>query len=135
MRAFFGDKYGDPVRVLRSGREAVGDGLAAASSAAARTCDHTGQIGFFKIVGEEAVGKGVRRLTAVTGREAVEDVQRLDAILADLTGRFRCQPEDLPARVDGLQEEIKKLQQQLKKGAATDLPGRGRQAVGRRPPR
>src|SRR5262249_42592057 len=46
-----------------------------------------------------------------------------DAILADLSGRFRCKPDELAGRVDGLQEEIKKLQQQLKKGAATDLQG------------
>jgi alanyl-tRNA synthetase len=85
--------------------------------------EHTGQIGFFKIVSEEAVGKGVRRLTCVTAREAVAAVQKEDAILADLAGRFRCKPDELPARVENLQEEIKKLQQQLKKGVASDLQG------------
>src|SRR5262249_18943525 len=39
--------------------------------------------------------------------------------------RFRCKPEDLAGRVESLQDEIKKLQQQLKKGAATDLAGAG----------
>src|SRR5262249_28621588 len=38
---------------------------------------HSGQAGFFKIISQEAVGKGVRRVTAVTGREAVATVQRL----------------------------------------------------------
>src|SRR5262249_56811845 len=80
-----------------------------------------GQAGFFKIVGEEAVGKGVRRIVGVTGREAVAWVQRLDHIAGELTARFRCKPEELPARIDSLQDEIKKLQQQLKKGAAGDL--------------
>jgi alanyl-tRNA synthetase len=51
----------------------------------------------------------------------VKAVQKEDAILADLTARFRCKPEELPSRIDTLQDEIKKLQQQLKKGAATDL--------------
>ena len=41
---------------------------------------HTGQAGFFKIVGQEAVAKGVRRVTAVTGREAVATVQQLSAV-------------------------------------------------------
>src|SRR5262249_1161698 len=36
---------------------------------------------------------------------------------------FRCKPEELPARLDSLQEEVKKLQQQLKKGTAGDLQG------------
>ncbi|HXG11378.1 MAG TPA: DHHA1 domain-containing protein [Gemmataceae bacterium] len=85
--------------------------------------DHTGQAGFFKIVGEEGLGKGVRRLTCVTAREAVATVQRQDAILQELTARFRCKPEELPGRIEALQEEIKKLQQQLKKGAAADLQG------------
>jgi alanyl-tRNA synthetase len=119
VRAFFGDKYGDVVRVVE-----VGDGFSREFCGGTHL-DHTGQAGYFKVVAEEAVGKGVRRLTCVTAREAVRAVQREDAILAELTGRFRCKPEELPARIDGLQEEIKKLQQQLKKGAATDLAGIG----------
>jgi alanyl-tRNA synthetase len=71
------------------------------------------------------VGKGVRRVVAVTGREAVATVQRLAAVVDDLTGRFNCQPEDLPRRVEVLQEEVKKLQNQLRKGAASDLAGAG----------
>jgi alanyl-tRNA synthetase len=115
VRAFFGDKYGDVVRVIE-----IGDGFSREFCGGTHL-EHTGQAGFFKIVGEEAVGKGVRRLTCVTAREAVATVQKQDAILTDLTGRFRCKVEELPARIDVLQEEIKKLQQQLKKGAATDL--------------
>jgi alanyl-tRNA synthetase len=115
VKAFFGDKYGDVVRVVD-----VGDGFSREFCGGTHL-EHTGQIGFFKIASEEAVGKGVRRLTCVTARAAVAAVQREDAILADLSGRFRCQPEELSARVESLQEEIKKLQQQLKKGAASDL--------------
>src|SRR5439155_2196621 len=111
----FGDKYGDVVRVVD-----IGDGFSREFCGGTHL-NHTGQAGFFKIVSEEGVAKGVRRLTCVTARAAVAAVQKEDAILADLTGRFRCKPEELPARVDSLQEEIKKLQQQLRKGAATDL--------------
>jgi alanyl-tRNA synthetase len=115
VRAFFGDKYGDVVRVVE-----IGDGFSREFCGGTHL-DHTGQAGFFKIVGEEAVGKGVRRLVCVTGREAVATVQKQEAILQDLAGRFHCKAEELPARIESLQEEIKKLQQQLKKGAATDL--------------
>jgi alanyl-tRNA synthetase len=166
VRAFFGDKYGDVVRVVeihdsppsppqrgrgvggegaevptpspptplpRSGGEGSKGALLPRSGGegsddvfSREFCggthlDHTGQAGFFKIISEEAVGKGVRRLTCVTAREAVKAVQKEDAILADLTARFRCKPEELPARIDSLQDEIKKLSHQLKKGAATDL--------------
>jgi alanyl-tRNA synthetase len=117
VKHFFGDKYGDVVRVVE-----VGDGFSREFCGGTHL-EHTGQIGYFKIVGEEAVGKGVRRLTCVTAREALKAVQKEDTILADLTSRFRCKAEELPARIEGLQEEIKKLQQQLKKGAASDLQG------------
>jgi alanyl-tRNA synthetase len=117
VRAFFGDKYGDVVRVVE-----IGDGFSREFCGGTHL-EHTGQIGLFKILSEEAVGKGVRRLTCVTARKAVEVVQQDDAILAELAGSFRCRPDELPARVAGLQEEIKKLQQQLRKGAATDLQG------------
>jgi alanyl-tRNA synthetase len=82
---------------------------------------HTGQAGFFKITSQEAVGKGIRRVTGVTGRESVATVQRLSAIVNALTERFRCKPEDLPKRIEGLQEEVKKLEQQVKKGTAGDV--------------
>jgi alanyl-tRNA synthetase len=117
VRHFFGDKYGDVVRVVE-----IGDGFSREFCGGTHL-EHTGQAGFFKIVSEEGIAKGVRRLTCVTAREAVAAVQKEDAILANLTERFRCKPEELPARVDSLQEEIKKLQQQLRKGAATDLQG------------
>src|SRR5205823_14482368 len=123
VRAVFGEKYPDPVRVLLIGAERPEQVTLEHS---VEFCGgthlfHTGQAGFFKIVGQEAVGKGVRRVTAVTGPKAVALIQRQDRLLAELAGRFRCQPEDLPARIDNLQEELKKVQQQLKKGAAGDL--------------
>jgi alanyl-tRNA synthetase len=123
VRAVFGEKYPDPVRVLLIGAQRPEEVTPEHSVefCGGTHLHHTGEAGFFKIVSQEAVGKGVRRVTAVTGREAVAQVQRLAAVVDDLTGRFNCKPEDLPGRIDGLQEEIKRLQQQLKKGAAGDL--------------
>src|SRR5581483_3480960 len=72
-----------------------------------------------------------RRLVCVTGPEAVARVQKLASVVTDLTDRFRCKPEELASRIDGLQDEIKKLQQQLKKGAATDLASAGDKLLAR----
>jgi alanyl-tRNA synthetase len=119
VRAFFGDKYGDVVRVVE-----IGDGFSREFCGGTHL-EHTGQAGFFKITGEEAVGKGVRRLIGVTGREAVAQVQKLDSVVGELTTRFRCKPEELSSRIEGLEEQIKKLQTQLKKGAAGDLQSVG----------
>ncbi len=127
VRAVFGEKYPDPVRVLMIGPQKPHE---ATREDSVEFCggthlNHTGQAGFFKIVAQELVGKGVRRVTAVTGREAVATVQRLSAVVDDLAGRFNCTPEDVPRRVEVLQEEVKKLQTQLRKGAASDLAGAG----------
>src|SRR5207244_6042056 len=69
VRAVFGEKYPDPVRVLLIGPEKPEQ---ATPEHSVEFCggthlNHTGETGFFKIVSQEAVGKGVRRLTAVTG--------------------------------------------------------------------
>lgn len=127
VRAVFGEKYPDPVRVLIVGAKKAEEATPECSIefCGGTHLTHTGEAGFFKIVGQELVGKGVRRVTAVTGREAVRTVQALAGVVDDLTGRFRCKPEDLASRVEALHDEVKKLQQQLKKGAATDLAGAG----------
>jgi alanyl-tRNA synthetase len=123
VRAVFGEKYPDPVRVLLIGPTAPQE---ATPEHSVEFCGgthlrHTGQAGFFKITSQELVSKGVRRVTAVTGREAVATVQRMDRVLDTLVNRFNCKPEDVVNRIDALQDEVKKLQQQLKKGAAADV--------------
>jgi alanyl-tRNA synthetase len=127
VRAVFGEKYPDPVRVLLIGADRPQEATADCSVefCGGTHLHHTGEAGPFKIVSQEAVGKGVRRVTAVTGREAVAVVQRLSSAVEGLCGRLNCKPEELLGRVEALQEEVKKLQGQLKKGAAGDLAGAG----------
>ncbi len=125
VRAVFGEKYPDPVRVLMIGSDDTSD---ITEDDSVEFCggthlQHTGQAGFFKIVSQESVAKGVRRVTAVTGRAAVQAVQQMSSVVDELTARMNCKAEDIPARVEALQDEIKKLQTQLKKGAAIDLQG------------
>lgn len=125
VRAVFGEKYPDPVRVVMIGTD---DPAHIAADMSVEFCGgthvpRTGTIGLFRLVSQEAVAKGVRRVTAVTGRAAYADAQARGAVLEELAGRFQCKPDELPARVDALQEQVKKLQEQLKKGAAADLGG------------
>ncbi len=125
VRAVFGEKYPDPVRLLLIGAERPEEATLETSVefCGGTHLEHTGQAGFFKIVSQEGVGKGVRRVTAVTGREAVAVVQRQAALLDDLSGRLNCKPEEIAGRLAALQDEVKKLQTQIKKGTAGDLAG------------
>jgi alanyl-tRNA synthetase len=125
VRAVFGEKYPDPVRVLLIGPNSPAEVTPddSVEFCGGTHLSRTSQAGLFKIVSQEAVGKGVRRVTAVTGRGAVNAVQKMARIVGDLAERFRCSPDELPARVESLQDEVKKLQNQMRKGVSGDLAG------------
>ncbi len=125
VRAVFGEKYPDPVRVVLIGPEKP---EAATFDDSVEFCGgthvpRTGTIGYFKIQSQEPVAKGVRRVTAVTGRAAAEAMTQLSTTVTALTDRFQCKPEELPVRVGGLDDEIKRLQEHLKRALALTIDG------------
>jgi alanyl-tRNA synthetase len=115
--ALFGEKYGDVVRVLRIGwpgepfsRELCGG----------THVNETGEIGLFHIVSEEGVGAGVRRIEAVTGRVAVDLVERQMAVLQRTAAYLGVSPDEVDRRALGLLDELQstrketaRLQEQL----------------------
>jgi alanyl-tRNA synthetase len=103
--ALFGEKYPDIVRVVQMGdfsRELCGG----------THLDSVGQVGLFKIVGEESVAAGTRRITALTGRAALEFVRQEEEVLAELAGTLRVPPGQVTQRVAALLEEIRTLKKQ-----------------------
>jgi alanyl-tRNA synthetase len=123
VRAVFGEKYPDPVRVIMIGAEKPNQATAQMSVefCGGTHLSRTSQIGLFKIVSQDNVAKGVRRVTAVTGRRAFDYVQEMSDTLGELTGRFNCSVAELPKRAEALQEQVKTLQKHLQKGTAGDL--------------
>lgn len=120
VRAVFGEKYPDPVRVIAVGTEDPRKNASAEHSIEFCGGTHlssTGQAGFFKIVAEEAVSKGVRRITAVTGRAAVEYVQKVETDVRSVQQMLSVPFEDAPKRIAALQDEIKTLKKKLASGA------------------
>ena len=110
IRAMFGEKYPDPVRVIRIGRGRKLEGLKHPLELCGGThVGRTGQIGFFKIVAEESVAKGTRRITALTGQAALEYVQKLEATAASAAKALRIKAEQLPERIEAMLKEIKTL--------------------------
>jgi alanyl-tRNA synthetase len=104
--AFFGDKYGDIVRVLEAGSSIE---LCGGTHVRA-----TGDIGFVKIVGESSIGSNLRRIEAVTGNNAMEYIQKMYENLSASAALLSTQPFDLVAAVQRELEEKKMLYVEIK---------------------
>jgi len=127
VRAVFGEKYPDPVRVMAIGAP---DPLAATEDTPVEFCGgthlgRTSQVGLFKITSQESVAKGVRRITAVTGRSAVERVQQLASIVEEASAALRASAAEIPQRIAAMQSEIKRLKKAPPARAAAGEAGGG----------
>jgi alanyl-tRNA synthetase len=104
--AFFGDKYGDKVRVVsidRFSKELCGG----------THCRATGEIGLFRIVSETGVAAGVRRIEASTGSDAITQVKRLEQDVRALSELLKASPADLVAKTKKLLEQVKEKEREL----------------------
>ena len=110
--ALFDEKYGDVVRVLSVGRPAISTELCGGTHVSA-----SGEIGFFEIVSEASVGSGLRRIEAVTGREAARLAAASMAALQSLGKLLDATPEGVPDKVQAL---ISSREQEIKKSEALE---------------
>lgn len=115
--ALFGERYPDFVRV-------VGMGEFSLEFCGGTHLTSTGQVGLCKIVGEEAVGTGVRRITAYTGPKAIAFIRDEEALLAQSAVLLKApRVDDIPRRIETLQNELKNakkaLAEQTSKNVAT----------------
>ena len=109
--ALFGEKYGDIVRMVR-----VGD-LKPYSSVSIELCggthvNNTGVIGLIRIVSEESVASGVRRIEALTGRRAYEVVKDESDILDSLSKATNLTMRDLERGILKMGEQLKKIERE-----------------------
>ena len=104
--AFFGDKYGDRVRVVR-----IGD--FSTELCGGTHIQQAGDIGLFRLSAEGGVSAGVRRIEAVTGATAFEVMRAYDSVLAEITGLLRSTSEDAVDKVRRLLERQKELERQV----------------------
>jgi alanyl-tRNA synthetase len=114
--ALFGEKYGDEVRVVSMGRGV--HGAKAGKPYSVELCggthvSATGQIGLIRVLGESAVGAGVRRIEAVTGESAREYLAEQDERVKALAASLKVQPGEVLSRVEALMDERRKLEREL----------------------
>ncbi len=123
--ALFGEKYGDIVRTVKVG--------SAKSPISFEVCggthvDRTGDLGLFQVISEGSIGSGMRRIEAVTGREAEKLIEERASMLDKIARRLQVPAADVEGKLSGVLEELDSerkravvLERQLSKETAESL--------------
>jgi alanyl-tRNA synthetase len=111
--ALFGEKYGDRVRVLTLGRALRGEGAYSVELCGGTHVARTGDIALFKIVAETGIAAGVRRVEALTGESARRWLLDQAGVAKQLAEQFKVPVAEVPARVDAVIAERRKLERDL----------------------
>jgi alanyl-tRNA synthetase len=127
-RALFGEKYGDEVRVVAMG-EGSGNTLAWSVELCGGThVRRTGDIGLVSVIGESAVGAGVRRIEALTGRAARRHANHFIHLAKTGAAELKVQPDEVPERIAALIDERKRLEREVSEARRKLAMGGGERA-------
>lgn len=107
--ALFGEKYGEKVRVLSI---AGAEGVFSKELCGGTHVRATGDIGLFKIVSDESIASGVRRIRAITGADAYERFREAEVLVDELASSLRTSRSELVNAVSRLQDELKKARRE-----------------------
>ncbi|HUE41960.1 MAG TPA: alanine--tRNA ligase [Candidatus Sulfotelmatobacter sp.] len=124
--AFFGDKYPESnVRVVTIPDERAPRGFYSKELCGGTHVHRIGDIGVLKIVGEQSVAAGVRRIEAVTGIGALEHFQKQAQVLSQVASKLNVGEDDVLAIIEKLSQTVKSLEKDLetqkRKGALGQL--------------
>jgi alanyl-tRNA synthetase len=111
--ALFGEKYGDEVRVVAMGPSEDGKGAWSMELCGGTHVSRTGDIGQFRIVAENGVSAGVRRIEAVAGKAAESLTATNEQRLLQLASMMKVSVADAPERLATLLEERKAMERQI----------------------
>jgi alanyl-tRNA synthetase len=104
--AVFDEKYGATVRIVKMGQMSM-------ELCGGTHVQRTGDIGLLKVVHESAIAAGVRRIEAVTSKEALAHVQKVEEELKKAAGLFKANPLELADRTDKLLKHVRDLEKKI----------------------
>jgi alanyl-tRNA synthetase/REP element-mobilizing transposase RayT len=126
---FFGDKYGDLVRVVQIGGDAKqlnGYSMELCGGTHTRA---TGEIGVFRIVSESAVAAGVRRIEAVAGLAAYQAARQEAELLRSVAGRVNAPVAELEKKIEALLAQQKELEKSVRASNQKEGAGRAKELL------
>jgi alanyl-tRNA synthetase len=110
---FFGEKYGETVRVVQiGGKTGALDGYSMELCGGTHT-RATGEVGLFRIISENAVAAGIRRVEALAGLRAYEKTREDAALLSTVSSRVNSPVSELEKKIESLLAQQKDLEKQL----------------------
>ncbi|MDP1717673.1 MAG: DHHA1 domain-containing protein, partial [Burkholderiales bacterium] len=104
--AFFGDKYGDEVRV-------IGMGEFSTELCGGTHVRRTGDIGLFKVISETGVAAGIRRIEAVTAEGALAYVQQQQEKLVEAAAALKTSPQEIGTKITQIMDNMRQLEKEL----------------------
>lgn len=105
--ALFGEKYGEQVRVVKIGEFSL-------ELCGGTHLNSTSNIGLFKILNEEGIGSGIRRIEAVTGDRALKYIKEKENIIKEVSDKLQTTPSGIPLKVDQLIDDTNNIKKKIK---------------------
>jgi alanyl-tRNA synthetase len=112
--ALFGEKYESLVRVLEMGSHST-------ELCGGTHCHRTGDIGSFRIISENPLAQGIRRIEATTGENVITHARKTDYLLKDLCNKLSVKTDELPGRINQLLAQLKEAERELKNKSISSL--------------
>lgn len=105
--ALFGEKYGEQVRVVKIGEFSL-------ELCGGTHLNSTSNIALFKILNEEGIGSGIRRIEAVTGERALNYIKEKENIISEVSDILQTMPSEIPLKINQLIDDANNMKKKIK---------------------